>query len=580
MQIINEVLSHCKELDLEERTVKKLKQVYMERSRDKVIAVRSAAATGLCMLQNPIEPDEDILKLVSTNMQYDPVGSIRVIYAERILVHPLTTDSIQSRLRDEDILVRLAILKNLKEHARIQQLPIKLRHEVIYSLQDRNEVVITATEAIFTSNWCVKDSLLVVLSLLDVETTELPGELFLHAIFSYEQRRQNAVFTEQVSVSLTQLTSLTSFYLYCYVRYLFEQQREQEIDFLIPDIPSFCDIVRSASENASQPQVFFALERCLQYLDISDPACKDAVLQLLRQLLVNPKITTEEASALLSALLNLLDDENAFLRYVSTIQMTTSEVMLLIGEIEDSSPSSDDALLSLTKSVFRLLSSKAFSRGDVRSLFDRIVVRNLGSAIPAQRCAAVSSLASAAIFWRDMATQYLGLLMCMASEDDEDPAVKSAAISALVDVTITFGEMEGVSLEEVSSTLARLVFSAGETVQCAACEGVSRLFLFDKLRSVHVLSSLLLLWGNTQGVISSLFDSSTAKRPRLRQILSVFFPSYCNPEQDKNCLFSGEAVIYTIKGVGEAAISDRFPMVAAMSRYFLWGWRAMLRVAR
>ena len=580
MQIINEVLSHCKELDLEERTIKKLKQVYMERSRDKVIAVRSAAAAGLCMLQNPIEPDEDILKLVSTNMQYDPVGSIRVIYAERILVHPLTTDSIQSRLRDEDILVRLAILKNLKEHARIQQLPIKLRHEVIYSLQDRNEVVITATEAIFTSNWCVKDSLLVVLSLLDVETTELPGELFLHAIFSYEQRRQNAVFTEQVSVSLTQLTSLTSFYLYCYVRYLFEQQREQEIDCLIPDIPSFCAIVRSASENASQPQVFFALERCLQYLDISDPACKDAVLQLLRQLLVNPKITTEEASALLSALLNLLDDENAFLRYVSTIQMTTSEVMLLIGEIEDSSPSSDDALLSLTKSVFRLLSSKAFSRGDVRSLFDRIVVRNLGSAIPAQRCAAVSSLASAAIFWRDMATQYLGLLMCMASEDDEDPAVKSAAISALVDVTITFGEMEGVSLEEVSSTLARLVFSAGETVQCAACEGVSRLFLFDKLRSVHVLSSLLLLWGNTQGVISSLFDSSTAKRPRLRQILSVFFPSYCNPEQDKNCLFLSEAVIYTIKGVGEAAISDRFPMVAAMSRYFLWGWRAKLRVAR
>ena len=574
------MLSHCKELDLEERTIKKLKQVYMERSRDKVIAVRSAAAAGLCMLQNPIDPDEDILKLVSTNMQYDPVGSIRVIYAERILVHPLTTDSIQSRLRDEDILVRLAILKNLKEHARIQQLPIKLRHEVIYSLQDRNEVVITATEAIFTSNWCVKDSLLVVLSLLDVETTELPGELFLHAIFSYEQRRQNAVFTEQVSVSLTQLTSLTSFYLYCYVRYLFEQQREQEIDFLIPDIPSFCDIVRFASENASQPQVFFALERCLQYLDISDPACKDAVLQLLRQLLVNPKITTEEASALLSALLNLLDDENAFLRYVFTIQMTTSEVMLLIGEIEDSSPSSDDALLSLTKSVFRLLSSKAFSRGDVRSLFDRIVVRNLGSAIPAQRCAAVSSLASAAIFWRDMATQYLGLLMCMASEDDEDPAVKSAAISALVDVTITFGEMEGVSLEEVSSTLARLVFSAGETVQCAACEGVSRLFLFDKLRSVHVLSSLLLLWGNTQGVISSLFDSSTAKRPRLRQILSVFFPSYCNPEQDKNCLFLSEAVIYTIKGVGEAAISDRFPMVAAMSRYFLWGWRAMLRVAR
>lgn len=182
----------------------------------------------------------------------------------------------------------MAILKNLKEHARIQQLPIKLRHEVIYSLQDRNEVVITADRKPSShQDWCVKDSLLVVLSLLDVETNGIAGRaLSSLPIFSYEQRRQNAVFTEQVSVSLTQLTSLTSFYLYCYVRYLFEQQREQEIDFLIPDIPSFCDIVRSASENASQPQVFFALERCLQYLDISDPACKDAVLQLLRQLLV------------------------------------------------------------------------------------------------------------------------------------------------------------------------------------------------------------------------------------------------------------------------------------------------------
>ena len=574
------MLSRCKELDLEERTIKKLKQVYMERSRDKVIAVRSAAAAGLCLLQNPIDPDEDILTLISTNIQFDPVGSIRVVYAERILVHPLTTDAIQSRLRDEDILVRLAILKNLKEHARIQQLPIKLRHAVIYSLQDRNEVVISATEAIFTSNWCVKDSLLVVLSLLDIETTELPGELFLHAIFAYEQRRQHPDFTNQVAVSLTQLTSLTSFYLYCFVRFLFEQHREQEIDSLIPDIPSFCDIVRSASENASQPQVFFSLERCLQYLDISDPTCKNAILQLLRQLLMNPKITTEEASALLSALLNLLDDENAFLRYDLPNQMSASEVMLLIGEIEDLSPSSDDALLSLTQSVFRLLSSKAFSRGDVRSLFERIVVRNLGSAISAQRCAAVSSLASAAIFWRDMATQYISLLMCMASEEDEDPAVKSVAISALVDVTITFGEMEGVSLEEVSSTLARLVFSAGESVQCAACEGVSRLFLFDKLRSIHVLSSLLLLWGNTQGVICSLFDSSTAKRPRLRQILSVFFPSYCNPEMDKNCLFLSEALIYTIKGIEEASIADRFAMVAEMSRYFLWGWRAELRVAR
>ena len=42
----------------------------------------------------------------------------------------------------------------------------------------------------------------------------------------------------------------------------------------------------------------------------------------------------------------------------------------------------------------------------------------------------------------------------------------------------------------------------------------------------------------------------------------------------------GMADTMMISSVGEAAISDRFPMVAAMSRYFLWGWRAALRVGR
>ena len=68
----------------------------------------------------------------------------------------------------------------------------------------------------------------------------------------------------------------------------------------------------------------------------------------------------------------------------------------------------------------------------------------------------------------------------------------------------------------------------------------------------------------------SLFDSSSEKRSYLRQILSVFFPSFCNPEIDRNCLLLEETVIYTMKGIAEASIPDRYSMLVPMSLFFLY----------
>lgn len=71
------------------------------------------------------------------------------------------------------------------------------------------------------------------------------------------------------------------------------------------------------------------------------------------------------------------------------------------------------------------------------------------------------------------------------------------------------------------------------------------------------------------GLINRLFDSLTEKRTLLRQILSVFFPSFCNPDIDKNCRLFEEAVIYTMKGIAEASIPDRYTMMTSMSSFFL-----------
>lgn len=153
--------------------MKKLKLVYIERSRDKVIAVRSAAASGLCSLQNSQSPDQEVLSMISKNIDYESTMSVRRIYAQNILVHPITMESIQRRLHDEDLTVRLDLLHNLEHHSIIQQMSIALRHAVIQCLQDRNEVIVKATESIILNNWAKHNTLYVLLSLIDFENDEL-----------------------------------------------------------------------------------------------------------------------------------------------------------------------------------------------------------------------------------------------------------------------------------------------------------------------------------------------------------------------------------------------------------------------
>ena len=101
--LINQILQKSKVLDLEVSLLDKLKSCYIERSRDKTIAVRSAAATGLCRLQNPLEPDEEILKLIAENIRCEANVSIRLVYASNIMIHALTTKAIIDTLRDEEL---------------------------------------------------------------------------------------------------------------------------------------------------------------------------------------------------------------------------------------------------------------------------------------------------------------------------------------------------------------------------------------------------------------------------------------------------------------------------------------------
>lgn len=147
--------------------------MFIERSRDKIIAVRSAAAVGLCSLQNSQTPDTEVLTALSKNFDFEPTAQIRSIYAEHIFVHPITMESLGHRLRDEDLSVRLNLLQNLEKHSIIQQFSIQLRQSVIHCLQDRNEVIVQATENIILNNWAKHNSLFSLLSLIDVESDEL-----------------------------------------------------------------------------------------------------------------------------------------------------------------------------------------------------------------------------------------------------------------------------------------------------------------------------------------------------------------------------------------------------------------------
>lgn len=127
---------------------------------------------------------------------------------------------------------------------------------------------------------------------------------------------------------MTQLTELASFYLYCAVRFLFEQHRESEIDSLIPDIPQFCGVVQdclyaSDMNEDAQRAIFANTIRCLQYVELTDNVCRQELLKTLRFLLsltvgANYRLVvhSQNVYTLLQALLNVLDTESSFLRWV------------------------------------------------------------------------------------------------------------------------------------------------------------------------------------------------------------------------------------------------------------------------
>ena len=167
----------------------------------------------------------------------------------------------------------------------------------------------------------------------------------------------------------------------------------------------------------------------------------------------------------------------------------------------------------------------------------------------------------------------------MVLEEDEDTEVKIAAMQGLTDIMIVYGDMKlmasqdselGVSLNEVIEGLNMYIFHTNELLQNNACEALCKLFIFSKSRSINILSSLLLLFVPFSSFITRLFDSATEKNTLLRQTLAVFFPSFCSPEIDKNCIFLEEAAIYTIKGIAEACIPDRYGMVTQLGRFFLY----------
>lgn len=167
----------------------------------------------------------------------------------------------------------------------------------------------------------------------------------------------------------------------------------------------------------------------------------------------------------------------------------------------------------------------------------------------------------------------------MVLEEDEDVEVKVVATQGLTDILVVYGDMKatasqdselGVSLNEVIEGLNLYIFHTNEQLQNVTCEALCKLFIFNKIRSINILSSLLLLLAYWRCFIGRLFDSATEKNTLLRQTLAIFFPSFCSPEIDKNCIFLEEAAIYTVKGIAEASIPDRYGMVAQLGGFFLY----------
>ena len=548
-----------------------------ERLDDRAPAVRAEAVCAVQRLQDPGDAADPIVQRFIEMMQEDPSGDVRKTVVCNAAICKATLKEIVQRTRDVHAPARRAAFRVLANYVNIKNLKISQRTELLADgLKDRDDKVQKECAKMCLS-WlanCDRD-VLALLRLVDAEVAEEGAEEMLRVLFRDAQG--GCPVRVDPSEKLSSEAALYMRVISDYWRRKTDDTNAQEaFETQVPELTAICTMMEMNTGND------FVLKQLLliaSMRDFSDEAGRLALSALLRSLLPSPQISQFLVEPIIRVLAQCHSDEKEFIQGVLEIVADVREPLDLlqseearagfqkaiarrdemrvtyaklkkIARISQQQGQKDNCAKAERKAaalkaeldtaeesiatrsrledhiwyrilcITELMLENTIQGGrhpGLHSLLEGVLMPSLALASPVIRGKALRCLAMYCLLDRTTTTVQRHIGTFLAATQAAELDVRMTAVRSLFDIGMLYG-FKSFQEDDLISRLSKYVTDEAEDQQMRGlvAEGFAKLFLMGQCKDESMLGHLLLLF----------FAPSTAKDVRLRQCLSVFFPTF------------------------------------------------------
>lgn len=558
-----------------------------ERLDDRAPAVRSEAVTAIQRLQDPNDVEDAVIARFCEMMREDPSGDVRKVVICHVAICKSSLKELVERTRDVHPPARRAAFRVLGSYVNIKNLKISQRTQLLSDgLRDRDDKVRNECSKMCLS-WLsnVEMDILALLRLVDVEVCEEGAELLLLSLF----RDAQGVAPVHIDPE-EKLSSEAALYMRVLAQYWKngDAAAQENFDNQVPELTSICTMMEL---NAGQDFVLKQLLGLAMLRDFSDEAGRVAMSALLRGMLPSPQVSQHLVDHIIRILAQCHSDEVEFIQVVLEMVADVREPLDLMMTEEAKAGFAkalqrrDDMKLKFAKlkkiikisqapgqeDQLRKAKAKAVEvRDELEQMESQITMRaqleehiwfrmlcvtelllehtQRGSRHPGilglldgvlqpallQNSVVVKEKALCCLALYCLLDQTTGTVArhgpiflehCRSPELE----LRTTAVKCLFDIGMLYG-FGCLPEVEVLATLSKYASDEAESseIRGLVVEGFSKLYLMDQCKDAELLGTLLLLF----------FSPATASELRLRQCLSVFFPTYAFSSQEHQALCS------------------------------------------
>jgi hypothetical protein len=574
-----------------------LSDTLLPRLRDKCPNVRMWSLKALKDLQDPSNAEDPILQEFLRLLQSDTSKDVRIAAIECILPSKLSLSHLIDRLGDVKTEVRLAATQKLLDMVEINHLTQKQRGIVIkYALNDREEVVREKALELMVK-WlhssAVDNSVPKLLYLVGLVGNAAESELTAWSLieagtqnkqFTLSVGNKNKVVSLQKSVENDVMNWQRSFtsippaellwtLLRCdfYFKSLSSDRYLERVENFLPDTVVLCELLgegHTLLRDEDCPQLYeLSMELLLRitaFVDTSDIAgskalvktCKDMVkdLQFL-ETLVEPVLT-----ACCKAMTSVGDNVGEDMSELSQ-ELWPSVFGSEMSEDDPFKPKNPDIDLAQLRSLQvaawtiqnqtanKKLSSSGVGEGVGSPLeaFIPMVLQSLQQPIKDLRSAALRCLGLLGISSEKHCEAFAGIVLQVASANQEDSFIRCQAIESLTDMAMVHSDAL-ISQDTLVTLMTRMVDCGTPLIQRIAAEASAKLLFSGRIvKSPPLLARLIRMffspiesddsdsesYANFSNPQSKKCEASKGSEVYLDQLLSVFFPAFFSAGGDR-----------------------------------------------